>query len=187
MPKIKILKDESIYQGNYLALVKRHYKGTLGKPGMWETIERVGASRIVAIAPVTEKNELILLKIYRIPLKKYVIELCIGLKNKKSERDEEAIRRELLEETGYGVKKIEHILTGPSNPGLVHDDIAFFIGWDAKKITEPHCENGEDIEVLKVPLSRILRFLAAPPRGSVVDIKIYIALFFLAQRGYKIN
>jgi ADP-ribose pyrophosphatase len=187
MPKIKILRDEPIYRGKYLTLVKRHFTGTKGKPGVWETIQRIGASRIVAIAPVTHRKELILTKIYRIPLKKYVIELCIGLKDKKGESDEEAVRRELLEETGYGVKKIERILIGPSNPGLVNDDIAFFIGSGAKKITEPHCENGEDISVLKVPLSRVMRFLSRPPRGAVVDIKIYIALFFLAKRGYKVG
>lgn len=187
MPKIKIVKDELVYEGKYLALVKRHYRGTRGKSAVWETIERVSHDRIVAIAPVTAKNEIILTKIYRIPQKKYVIELCTGLKDKPRESDEEAVRRELLEETGYAVKKVERLLSGPSNPGLINDRIAIYLGTGAVRTSRQKIENSEDISVLKTPLSTVMNFLAHPPKNVLVDIKIYAVLFFLKQEGYKIG
>ena len=173
MPKIKILRDELVFDGRYIKTVKRHYLSRSGIHKNWEMVRRKLFGRIVAIIPVTSKNEIILTKIYRIPLKKYVIELCAGLTDKKSETEIQTIRRELLEETGYKVSKIKKLTAGPYNSGLSETEMIIYLGTDAAKVAKPKPEESEDIEVVKIPLKKAYSFLIHPPKGVLVDIKIF--------------
>jgi 8-oxo-dGTP pyrophosphatase MutT (NUDIX family) len=185
MPKIKILKDEVVYDGRYIKTVRRHFLNTSGKKKYWEMVQRKIFGKIVAIVPITPKKEIILTKIYRIPIKKYVIELCAGLTDKKGEKELETIKRELLEETGYKAEKIKKIITGPYNSGLSETEMTIYLGINAKRIQKPVLEDSEDIEIIKIPLSKIHSYLQNPPKGVLVDIKIFSILFLLERMGYK--
>ena len=57
----------------------------------------------VAILPIVNKNKLLLIKQYRVPLKKYTLEFPAGGFKKKSEKPKSAALRELLEETGVKI------------------------------------------------------------------------------------
>lgn len=184
MPKIKILKDETVFDGRYVKTVKRHYLSRSGHHKNWEMVKRKLFGKIVAIIPVTSKNEIILIKIYRIPLKKYVIELCAGLTDKKGETEIQAIRRELLEETGYKVSKIKKLIVGPYNSGLSETEMVIYLGVDATKISEPKLEESEDIEAMKIPLKKAYSFLTHLSKGILVDIKIFSILFVLEKLGF---
>ena len=139
---------------------------------------------IVAVLAITDKNEAVLITNYRIPIKRTVIELPIGLTDKKGEADMAAAKRELLEETGYTARKFEKLLVGPFNPGLVSDHLVIYLARGARRVQKPEHENGEEIKVLTVPLKKIRRFLLHPPRGVLVDWKIFSALYQLQKRGY---
>ena len=186
MPKIKILRDELVFDGHYIKTVKRHYLSRSGYHKNWEMVRKKIFGKIVAIIPVTSKNEIILTKIYRIPLKKYAIELCAGLTDKKGETEIQAIRRELLEETGYKVSKIKKLTAGPYNSGLTETKMIIYLGTNATKIAEQKLEESEDIEVLKIPIKKAYSFLIHPPRGVLVDIKIFSILFLLKKLGWDI-
>lgn len=186
MPEIKILKDELVFNGRYIKTVKRHYLSRSGLHKNWEMVKRKLFGRIVAIIPVTSKNEIILTKIYRIPLKKYVIELCAGLTDKKGETEIQTIRRELLEETGYKVSKIKKLTIGPYNSGLAETEMIIYLGTKAIKVTEPKLEESEDIEAIKIPIKNAFSFLTHPPRDVLVDIKIFSILLFLKKLGWDI-
>ena len=149
--KIKIIKDEIIYEGRFFRTIKRHYIDTNGKPNSWDMVQRKTYGRIVAIAAITENKELILEKIFRIPCNSYVIELPAGLMDIKGELEETAIRRELLEETGYVVDKVKLVLEGPFDTGLVNDTMAIYLGMNARLLQKPQLEGSEDIEIIKVP------------------------------------
>ncbi len=186
MPKIKILRDEPVWSGRYIKTIRRHYLSTSGEKKYWEMVKRNIFSKIVAIIPITQNNEIILTKIYRIPLKKYVIELCAGLTDKKGETETQTIRRELLEETGYQVKNLKKIKHGPHASGLSESEMTIYLGTHAKKIQEPKLEDSEDIETIKIPLSKIIDFLANPPKKALVDLKIFSIPYFLKKAGFKI-
>ena len=103
--RIKTDKDELVYDGKYLSVLKRHFFDAEKKPQIWEMFRRKNTGESVSIAAITENNEIILEKIFRLPANKYILELPSGLTDKKDESLEDAIRRELLEETGYTVQK----------------------------------------------------------------------------------
>lgn len=182
MPKIKILKDEIVYDGKYIRTIRRHFKNNLGQKGFWEMVQRKIFRKIIGVIGITEKNEVILIKIYRIPIKSYVIEPVMGLTDKKGESEMSAVKREFLEETGYTAKKFIKLNTGPHNSGLSGSEVVLYAALGAKKIKKPELEVSEDISVLKIPVSKITRFLQKPPKGVRVDIKVFGLLFLLIDK-----
>jgi len=182
--KIKILKDETVYEGKYIRTVIRTYRGRTGKTKQWEMIKRKSFKKIVAIAPITSRNEIIFTKTYRIPLKKYVIELCAGLTDKKGETESRAAKRELMEETGYAVSKVKKFTTGPYSSGLVDTQMTIYLGFGAKKIQEPKLEESEDIETIILPLKKAYAYFIQSPKNTLVDIKIFSVLAAFKKLGY---
>lgn len=184
MAKIKIVRDEVVFEGAFIRTIKRYFKDKNGHEQVWEMVERKNCKRIVVIAAITPEKEIILEKIYRVPFKNYVIELPAGLMDIEGEPEESAARRELLEETGYAVDEISLLDSGPFNTGLLKDELAVFLGLNAVKIKEPELESSEDIAIIKVPLKNLLNFLAGSPLKH--DVKIPMVLAHLAAHGLSV-
>jgi ADP-ribose pyrophosphatase len=182
MTKLRFDKDEEMWKGRFLRVIKRPFMNIeSGKGGHWELVKREVHGRIVAIMAVTPEKEVILVKIFRVPLKRYVLECAAGLPDRPGEDEAELARRELLEETGYQCDKLEEVISGPLNSGLMDDVLVFFLGTGARKITETNHENAEDIEVIKIPYNDLEHYLRNPPDGMLVDLKIWALLPFLAK------
>lgn len=179
--KIKIENDKLVYDGKFIQTIERYFIDTNGNPGVWEMVRRKSNGRIVVIAAITAEKEIILEKHFRIPFRSYVIELPAGLMDRDKEKEEELARRELLEETGYTVDKLELLMAGPFNTGLVDDELAVYFGMNAHRIQEPVLEDSEDIEIIKVPLDRLFEFLSNP-KDIKADIKIAAIIPFLKNK-----
>lgn len=180
--KFKILRDEVVYDGKFIRVIKRHFLDRAGHKIFWEMAERKTHGRIVAIVAITPKREIILEKCFRVPLKDYVIELPAGLMDKKGESEEEAIKRELLEETGYAVPKVKLLTAGPFNSGLTNDELAIYLGMNARRVSKPKPECSEDIKIIKVPVAKLLDFIKKAQKSGVkVDIKLPVILPFLTS------
>ena len=85
---MKILNDEIVYNGEFIRTIRRHFSDKDGKEKMWELIERKTFGRVVVVAAITEKREIILEKIFRVPFKAHILELPAGLMDKKGENDD---------------------------------------------------------------------------------------------------
>jgi len=96
--KFKILHDEIVFNGKFIKTIRRHFLDRAGHKIFWEMVERkLGGrngkkKRIVAIAAITPKREIVLEKCFRVPLKDYTIELPAGLMDKPGESEKSAIR-----------------------------------------------------------------------------------------------
>lgn len=172
-----------VYDGKFIEVRKVKFVGRHGKIGTWEMVKRKIFGKIVAICAITKNKEIILEKSYRIPIKSFIIELPAGLMDKKGESPKRAIKRELLEETGYNVENVELMLEGPFNAGLVADEMQIFFAQNAEKVQEPELENGEDIEVIKVPVKKLYKFLKRKHKNCKVDIKTFSLIPFLQEKG----
>lgn len=182
-PKIKVIKDKLAYDGKFIQVLERHFLDTNGKEQVWEVVKRKTYGRIVGIAAITPENEIILEKIYRLPYQEYIIEIPAGLNDHEGEDEESLVRRELLEETGYEVEKVEFLTSGPFNAGLVAgDDIAIYLGTNAKFVKQPELEGSEDIEIIKMPLKNLFEYLSSLGKQKL-DIKIYSLIPFLEKMG----
>ncbi|MCX7109386.1 MAG: NUDIX hydrolase [Proteobacteria bacterium] len=152
----------------------------------WEYVTRVNSAQGVTIVAVTDSREIILVKQYRIPLGKFVIELPAGLvgdKN-KNETPKEAVAKELLEETGYVVEpdNIRLLAKGPALAGLTDEINGLYLATDARKqgLGGGDKDEGEKIETLVVPLVNVMDELKRYEElGDVIDLKVHAGLHFL--------
>ena len=108
-----------------------------------------------------------------------LIEACAGLLD--DEQPDDAIRREVQEETGYQLAAIERVLEAYMSPGSVTERLFFYLA-EYSAATARQAGGGveeEEIEVLEMPLTEALRLVAT---GEIQDGKTIILLQHLRLR-----
>lgn len=104
-----------------------------------------------------------------------LIETCAGL----LDQDDPAtcIRREVEEETGFRIHDVRKVFEAYMSPGSVTERLFFFVGeyTAADKVSAGGGEvhEGEDIEVLELPLDQALAMVAS---GEICDGKTIMLL-----------
>ena len=111
-----------------------------------------------------------------------LIETCAGL----LDQDDPAtcIRRETEEETGFRVQDVRKVFEAYMSPGSVTEKVHFFVGEysAADKVSDGGGEHheGEDIEVLELPLAEALQMVAD---GRIRDGKTIMLLQYAQLHG----
>ena len=108
----------------------------------------------VNVLAITDDSNVILVRQYRHGIAKVLLELPCGSIG-QGESPEQAISRELIEETGFAAGNLK--LTGivSPNPATHTNETFCFLAHDCKKVAEPRLDSNEDIEVVLVPISNI--------------------------------
>src|SRR5699024_8212829 len=101
----KTLQSTTIYNGKIVHLQVDDVLLPDGQKSKREVIKHPGA---VAIIPITPDNKIVLVRQYRKPLEKTIVEIPAG-KMEEGERPEITAIRELEEETGYTTNKISFV------------------------------------------------------------------------------
>lgn len=186
---VKIIERRTLWEGKFLRSILTRYIDSSGAVREWESFERVNCKGIVAIVPVTDDKEVLLIRQFRPPVNGYVIEFPAGL-NDRGDTLEEAARRELLEETGYSARELIFLTKGPMSSGASGEILTVFL---AKGLALNQVQGqgqgvgmrdeAEDIEVLKIPIDELEHKLSAlRSEGNYVDLKIY-GLIELAKKS----
>jgi nudix-type nucleoside diphosphatase (YffH/AdpP family) len=109
----------------------------------------------------------------------FLIEAAAGLLDQAS--PEQRIKAEVEEETGYRIGEVRKVFEAYMSPGSVTERLYFFVAeYDAAaRIGEGGgiVEEGEDIEVLELPLDRALQMIAS---GEIADGKTIMLLQYAA-------
>ena len=168
---------EIIGSGQYVRLIKRHG---------WECVERINASGIVCMVPVTDDDKIVLIEQFRRPLDARVIELPAGLvgdiAGSHTESLETAAQRELIEETGYQAQEFTLLIKGPPSAGLSSEIITFYLARGLTRVGPGGGDQTEDIIVHEVPLPQVHDWLQEKHRANLlVDPKVYTGLYFLCR------
>ena len=160
------------------------------RDGTWQTVSRETYDRGNGVAVLLynrKKGTVLLTRQFRYPA--YVngcsdgllIEACAGLY--ADESPEEAIRRETQEETGQTIHDVRKVFEAYMSPGSVTEKLHFFVAE-----YESHEEGtiggswheGEEIEVLELPLGQALAMIAD---GKIQDAKTILLLQHAAIAG----
>ncbi len=185
MNKPEILETNTIAETDWLKFNQITYKDYKNQVHKWDSVERKRCNGAVAIiATFKNSNKLILIKQYRPPTNKYVIEFPAGLIDEGYSVEETAIK-ELIEETGYtGV--IEKVYPASySSPGLTGESVFMAIvsvdeDAEINQNVKQQLEGTEDIETIIVPLKDLSATLADfEKQGNVLDAKL--ANFAISQ------
>jgi 8-oxo-dGTP pyrophosphatase MutT (NUDIX family) len=179
----EIIAKKTLCKGKFVRFILSSYSDSSGAIREWEFFERVNCHGIVAIVPVTDQREFILIRQFRPPVNGYVIEFPAGL-NDRRETPEDAARRELLEETGYTAREMIFLTDGPLSSGASGEILAVFLAKGIVFRGIGQRDETEDIEVLVVPEDAIYEQLSRlRSAGNYIDLKIY-GLIELARKYF---
>jgi nudix-type nucleoside diphosphatase (YffH/AdpP family) len=163
------------------------------RDGRWEKQSREtydrGNGAVVLLFNV-ERSTVVLIRQFRFPAfvngcnDGLLIEACAGLLD--GEDAFTCIRREAEEETGFRVKSPRKILEAYMSPGSVTEKLHFFVAeydlQDRVSAGGGDAAEGEDIEVLELPLSSALEMIGT---GAIQDGKTIMLLQYAALAGLE--
>ncbi len=109
----------------------------------------------VLILALTPQEEVVMVRQYRHGTEQVCLELPGGLVDPNDDSPELSAGRELLEETGYRASKIKHIGECFPQPAILSNKCYFYLAKDVEPVQTQDLDPGEDIEILKIPLSEI--------------------------------
>jgi len=129
------------------------------------------------ILPAFADGTIALVRQYRHPAVKYLLELPAGtLKDK--ERPEDGAARELEEELGVRAGKIEKLAEFFVSPGFCEEKMWLYLATDLTA-SEQKLDDDEFIEIVRVPVDRALQMISD---GEIEDAKTIIGLLLAAPR-----
>ena len=129
------------------------------------------------ILPAFDDGTIALVRQYRHPAVKYLLELPAGTLNDQ-ERPEHGAARELEEELGMAAGKLEKLSEFFVSPGFCEEKMWLYLATDLKE-TKQQLEDDEMIEVVRLPIERALQMITD---GEIEDAKTIIGLMLGAPR-----
>jgi ADP-ribose pyrophosphatase len=174
MPE-KTLSTQQIYQGRAVNVRVDTIQKADGKKTTREVVEH---SDCVAVVVLDEQGNVLLVRQFRHPVGKSLLEIPAGGID-LGEEPVDSVRRELQEEIGYFPHKIEELGGFYSVPGYGTEYLHCFVATDLAP-SRLVAEDTDDIELVRVSAEEIPRLITS---GEICDAKSIAALFtFLFTR-----
>jgi len=129
------------------------------------------------IVPVFADETVALVKQYRHPAVRYLLELPAGTLN-PDERPEVGAARELEEELGYVAGKLEKLNEFFVSPGFCEEKMWVYLATELSP-TQQKLDEDEVIEIVQVSFIEALEMIAA---GEIEDAKTIVGLMLAAPR-----
>lgn len=129
------------------------------------------------ILPAFDDGTIALVRQYRHPVVKYLLELPAGTLN-DNETPEAGAARELEEELGVVAGKLEQLCEFFVSPGFCEERMWLYLATDLTE-TAQHLDEDEKIEIVRVPMDRALQMIT---EGEIEDAKTIIGLMLAAPR-----
>ena len=132
---------------------------------------------------ITEDNQVILVEQYRHPIGKKILELPGGFVD-EGEAAQQAIGRELLEETGYSFESVHYLAHTAANPGVLNNYTHLFLALGGKKIAAQQLDANEEITIHFKSLAEVKQLLLDNKiEQSMHALCMFYAFQFLENRN----
>ncbi|MBD8070341.1 NUDIX domain-containing protein [Bacillus sp. PS06] len=169
----KTITRKTIFEGKIIDLHVDDVELPNGKTSKREIIKHPGA---VAIIAITEDNKILMVRQYRKPMERALVEIPAG----KLEKGEEPIvtaRRELEEETGYVCETLAPLISFYTSPGFADELVHLFVAEKlSKKENAASLDEDEFVDLLEVSLEEALVLLE---ENQIYDAKTAYAVQYL--------
>jgi len=159
----KTLSSRRIYEGRAVRLRVDTVELSGGRQTTREVVEHEDC---VAIVAVDDKDNILLVKQFRKPVEKALLEIPAGGID-PGETPEDCVRREMREETGFLPQKVEKLGGFYSSPGFCTEYLYLYLATDL--VHSPlQAEDTDGISLVRTPLAQIPELIAS---GAIVDAK----------------
>ena len=152
--KWKTLSSEYLHKEDWLTVRKDRCQRADGK--IIDPYYVFEFAEWVTALAVTEDNKVLMVRQYRHALGEVGIELPGGCVDDSDDNYEDAIRRELLEETGYAFESAHYLGEISANPSTNSNLMHMFVATGGRKIKEQDLDENEQIEVLTLSFEELI-------------------------------
>ena len=170
----RVLASRGIYEGRIVSLREDTVELASGGRAEREVVEH---AQVVAIVPLDDDGNVVLVRQYRLPAQEALLEAPAGGVD-PGESVEAAAQRELQEETGYRAERFERLTGFFVSPGFCTEFVHVFL---ATGLAEGRidADADEQIEVQRVSMSEAVRLVES---GAIKDAKSIIGILLAAKR-----
>jgi len=176
----KTISSEPIFSGKIITLQVDEVELPNGRTSKREIVKHPGA---VAILPITNDNNIVMVEQFRKPLERTIVEIPAG-KLEKGEEPRETAIRELEEETGYECDSLEWLISFYTSPGFADEIVHLYIARGLKKKKDAATlDEDEFVNLLEVSLEEAIQLIK---EQKIYDAKtVYAVTYLQLQEAMK--
>ena len=171
--KEETLDSQLIYEGAIMNVRKDTVTVRDGKTSFREIVEHNGGAAVVALK---ENGNVVMVKQFRKPFERDVLEIPAG-KIEKGEDPKETVIRELKEETGYTADNVELLCKFAPSVGYTTEVLYIY---KATGLTpgETDFDPQESLDTVEYPLSEVVDMIK---EGKIMDGKTMVGILLTNQ------
>ena len=170
----KTLNKTDIYNGRIIKVHVDDVELEDGKPGKREVVEHPGG---VCVAAVTKKNELLFVRQFRYSYKEVCLELPAG-KLEPGEDPAEAVKRELMEETGCTGRDWQFMGNMYPSPGYCGEIIRLWMCYVDEESDTQNLDEDEFVVREKIPIDKAVEMVM---NSEIPDAKTQVLILRVAK------
>lgn len=165
----KTLKSEYVFKGRIIKVRCDSVQLPDGKTAGREVVEHNGG---VCVLPMTENNEIIMVRQFRYPYKEDILEIPAGKRDSADEAPLDCGKRELKEETGAESDNFVFLGELYPTPGYTDETIYMYY---ADRLSYGNSKPDEDefLDLVKIPFETALEMVIS---GKIKDAKTQTAI-----------
>lgn len=173
-PKERLVSSRTVYQGPVFSVTTDHIVEPGGIKVRRDVVQHSGSIVILAVDDSRAIPRVLLERQYRHAAQDYLWELPAG-RIDPGERELQAAKRELIEETGYRAARWRRILKFYASPGFVAETMAVYL---ATGLTAGEAQPEADEIILKrmLPLPTVVKMIL---KGTIRDAKTISSVLWL--------
>jgi 8-oxo-dGTP pyrophosphatase MutT (NUDIX family) len=150
--KWKILSTEYISRHKYFTARKDKCQMPDGK--IVDEYFVVELPLTVCAVALTEEGQVLMVKQYRHPIEEVLLEIPGGFVD-EGESSEEAMKRELKEETGHEFSSFTYVGKIAANPGVLNNFTHFYLAKGGKKTGEQKLDANEELQIVNISVAEL--------------------------------
>ncbi|MDK2838623.1 nudix hydrolase [Thermosipho africanus Ob7] len=166
----KKISSKEIFKGLLLHVKKDEVMLENGRKSFREYVLHPGA---VAVVPILDDNKVVLVKQFRYPIGKQLLEIPAGKFDFKDEDPLECAKRELKEETGFDAKDYLYLGYIHTTPGFSNEVIHLYLA----RNLESGQSNPDEDEIIDVEIEDFNTVLQKCISGEITDAKTIAGIF----------
>jgi 8-oxo-dGTP pyrophosphatase MutT (NUDIX family) len=156
--KWKILSSEYLYKATWFTIRKDVCETPEGK--IIDPYYVYEFPTWVSALAITDDDNVVMVRQYRHGIQDTILEVPGGCVDDEDDNFQQAIARELLEETGYEFSDYHYLGKVSPNPSTNNNWMHMFLATGGKKVSKQNLDHNEDIEVVLMSIDELKSLIA---------------------------
>ena len=173
MPR-ELIESQNIFTGAVFSVERDRLREENGSEIVREVVRHAGGAGCL---PLFDDGRVALVKQYRHPARRELLEIPAG-RIEAGETPVECAAREVEQEIGFRVGRIEPLADFYSTPGFCEERLYVYLATELEQ-AEQNLDHDEFVEIVYLPLNEAV---AMAERGEIEDSKTIIALLLTARK-----